>query len=132
MKITTNNIQSLQSNEIFVFGSNEQGRHGKGAALDAIQKFGAKWGVGYGLQGQSFAIPTKSNPHDSLVIDEIKVYVDKFIEFAKENKHLIFMVTEIGCGLANFKPEQIAPLFKNAIDLENVFLPERFAEALCI
>lgn len=130
MKITTNNIQSLKPNEIFVFGSNVKGIHGKGAALDAIQKFGAKWGGGYGLQGQSFAIPTKSTPYKSLSIDEIKVYVDQFVEFAKENKHLIFMVTEIGCGLANFKVEQIAPLFKNAIDLENVYLPERFVKVL--
>lgn len=129
-RVSKFNIQSLKPNEIFVFGSNELGRHGKGAALAAIQKFGAKCGVGYGLQGQSFAIPTKSNPYDSLPIGEIKIYVDQFIEFAKENKHLIFMITEIGCGLARFKVEQIAPLFTNAINLENIYLPKRFVEVI--
>ena len=121
MRITSNHITTLQPNEIFVFGSNLSGMHGGGAARLAYQKFGAIWGQGVGLQGQSYGIPTMQGG-----VDTIKPYVDEFIEFAKTHPQLKFLVTEIGCGIAGFSVEEIAPLFKQAIEVENIYLPERF------
>lgn len=114
-------ITTLQPNEIFVFGSNLSGMHGGGAARLAYQKFGAIWGQGVGLQGQSYGIPTMQGG-----VDTIKPYVDEFIEFAKTHPQLKFLVTEIGCGIAGFSVEEIAPLFEQAIEAENIYLPERF------
>lgn len=126
MRISPDNITSLSDNEVFVFGSNLAGRHGKGAAKTAL-KWGAKFGQGFGLQGKTFAIPTKhKNVYNSLTLEEIKPYVDRFITFAKANKDLKFLVTEIGCGLAGYSPKEIAPLFNEAIDIENIYLPIRF------
>jgi hypothetical protein len=115
-------INALQKDEIFVFGSNSGGFHGGGAALQAM-KWGAVWGQGNGLQGQTYAIPTM---FDS--VEEIKPYVNEFLRFAKTHPELKFLVTEIGCGIAGFTPEDIAPLFQAAIDenIENVYLPESF------
>lgn len=110
--------------EIFVFGSNLQGRHGKGAAKFALEHHGAIYGQAVGLQGSSYAIPTKSTPYFSLPIKFIKKYVEEFIAFAEKNSNLTFILTPIGCGLAGFKPEQIAPLFKDASS--NVIIPEEF------
>ena len=121
MRIASSHITTLQPNEIFVFGSNLSGMHGGGAARLAYQKFGAIWGQGVGLQGQSYAIPTMQGG-----VDTIKPYVDEFIEFAKTHPQLKFLVTEIGCGIAGFSVEEIAPLFKQAIEVENIYLPERF------
>lgn len=121
MRIASNHITTLQPNEIFVFGSNLSGMHGGGAARLAYQKFGAIWGQGVGLQGQSYGIPTMQGG-----VDTIKPYVDEFIEFAKTHPQLKFLVTEIGCGIAGFSVEEIAPLFEQAIDVENIYLPERF------
>lgn len=121
MRIASNHITTLQPNEIFVFGSNLSGMHGGGAARLAYQKFGAIWGQGVGLQGQSYGIPTMQGG-----VDTIKPYVDEFIEFAKTHPQLNFLVTEIGCGIAGFSVEEIAPLFKQAIEVENIYLPERF------
>lgn len=121
MRIASNHITTLQPNEIFVFGSNLSGMHGGGAARLAYQKFGAIWGQGVGLQGQSYGIPTMQGG-----VDTIKPYVDEFIEFAKTHPQLKFLVTEIGCGIAGFSVEEIAPLFEKAIDVENIYLPERF------
>lgn len=121
MRIASNHITTLQPNEIFVFGSNLAGMHGGGAAHLAYQKFGAIWGQGVGLQGQSYGIPTMQGG-----VDTIKPYVDEFIEFAKTHPQLKFLVTEIGCGIAGFSVEEIAPLFKQAIEVENIYLPERF------
>lgn len=100
--------------DIFVFGSNLSGIHGKGAAKMAYEHYGAIWKQGKGLQGSSYAIPTKNYILRSLPLDKIKEYVKEFIEFAKENPDLTFYVTRVGCGLAGFKDEQIAPLFKTA------------------
>ena len=122
---TPNFIKSLKSDEIFVFGSNLAGAHGGGAARIALEDFGAIWGQGVGLQGQSYAIPTMQGG-----IETIKPYVDEFIEFAKQHQELFFYVTRIGCGIAGFLDEEIAPLFKNALDLANVVLPESFVEFL--
>lgn len=118
-RTTPERITSLQPNEIFVFGSNLRGMHGGGAAYIAHQKFGAIMGQGVGLQGQSYAIPTMQGG-----VETIKPYVDDFIEFAKMNKKLIFLVTRIGCGIAGFTDEEIAPLFEKAHEVENIVLPE--------
>ena len=112
-------ITELQSNEIFVFGSNLSGMHGGGAAYIAHRKFGAIMGQGVGLQGQSYGIPTMQGG-----VETIKPYVDEFIEFAKEHQNLTFLVTRIGCGIAGFTDEEIAPLFENARNVENIVLPE--------
>ncbi len=125
MRIASNHIVTLQPNEIFVFGSNLAGQHGGGAARLAYQKFGAVWGQGVGLQGQSYGIPTMQGG-----VETIKPYVDKFIEFAKRNPQLRFLVTEIGCGIAGFRVEEIAPLFKQAMEVKNIYLPERFWKVL--
>ena len=119
-------VDHIASNHYFVFGSNEAGRHGKGAAKTAM-KFGAKYGQAYGFQGATFAIPTvNSSISKKLKIEKIKYWVDKFIVEAKENPDKIFLVTPIGCGLAGWTPKDIAPLFKECIDLENVHLPKVF------
>lgn len=125
-RTTPENITVLNENEIFVFGSNLSGRHGKGAAKTALG-WGAKWGQSKGLQGRTYGIPTKgTNVRRTLTIREIKPFVDEFIEFAKNNENLIFLVTEIGCGLAGLKPKDVAPLFKDAVNVFNVHLPNRF------
>ena len=118
---TSERITELKENEVFVFGSNLAGSHGGGAAWIAYQKFGAIWGQGVGLQGQSYGIPTMQGG-----VETIKPFVDEFIEFAKEHPELKFLVTRIGCGIAGFRDEEIAPLFKDAIDVENVILPKSF------
>lgn len=126
MRITSNYIKILGLKEIFVFGSNEAGIHGKGAAKTALT-WGAIWGQPEGLQGRTYGIPTKnSSITRTLALDEIKPYVDRFITFAKENPTLIFLVTEVGCGLAGLKPKDVAPLFKDALNVENIHLPEKF------
>ena len=99
---------------IFVFGSNEAGIDGAGAAHFALKNVGAVWGVGVGLQGNSYAIPTKDTNIRTLPLDRIKPYVDDFMAFASANRHLEFMVTRIGCGLAGYMDHHIAPLFKGA------------------
>ena len=125
-RIASDNITKLNTNEIFVFGSNLSGRHGKGAAKQALT-WGAIWGQGSGLQGRTYGIPSKNaSITRTLSVKEIKPFVDDFIKFAKDNQNLIFLVTEIGCGLANLTPKEIAPLFKEAIDIENIHLPKRF------
>jgi hypothetical protein len=125
-RIASDNITKLNPNEIFVFGSNLSGRHGKGAAKQALT-WGAIWGQGAGLQGRTYGIPSKNaSITRTLSVKEIKPFVDDFIQFAKDNQNLIFLVTEIGCGLANLTPKEIAPLFKEAIDIENIHLPKRF------
>ena len=135
-RITPSSITVLDNNQIFVFGSNLSGFHGAGAAKTAL-RWGAVMGLSDGLQGQTYAIPTKDKTITrTLTIDEIKPYVDEFILFAKNNnkfgddEDLIFLVTEIGCGLANHKPEDIAPLFRDAMTVENIYLPKRFWKVL--
>lgn len=126
MRTTPDNITKLEEDQVFVFGSNESGRHGKGAARTAM-KWGAKYGQAEGLQGKTYGIPTKDKSiRRTLRVEEIKPYVDNFIEYAKEHPELDFFVTEIGCGLAGHKPKDIAPLFKDAMGVENIRLPERF------
>lgn len=122
-RITPEWITSLRDNEVFVFGSNLQGMHAGGAARVAVDKFGAVWGQGVGMQGQSYAIPTMHGGTDA-----IAPYVDEFIKYAKEHPEKQFLVTSIGCGIAGFTEAEIAPLFKDAVSLKNVWLPEKFYE----
>ncbi|MDE6636836.1 MAG: ADP-ribosylglycohydrolase family protein [Muribaculaceae bacterium] len=125
MKFTPENITELGPDDIFVFGSNLAGNHAGGAARVARQRFGAIQGQGVGLQGQSYAIPTMQGG-----VETIKPYVDDFIEFASNCDQNTFYVTRIGCGIAGFKDEEIAPLFKDALKLYNVRLPESFVRIL--
>lgn len=118
-RTTPEYITELQPNEIFVFGSNLRGMHGGGAAYIAYRKFGAVMGQGVGMQGQSYAIPTMQGG-----VETIRPYVDEFIAFAREHPELTFLVTRIGCGIAGFRDEEIAPLFREAHEVENIVLPE--------
>jgi hypothetical protein len=125
-RVTPEHISKLKINEVFVFGSNESGRYGLGAAKTALG-WGAKWGQAEGIQGRTYGIPTKdSSVRRTLSIVEIKPYVDRFIEFAKNNPDFIFLVTEVGCGLSKYHPKDIAPLFIDAINVDNIHLPDRF------
>ena len=99
--------------------------HGGGAAYVAFRQFGAVMGCGVGLRGQSYAIPTMQGG-----VETIKPYVDDFIVFAREHPELFFYVTRIGCGIAGFRDKEIAPLFSEAVGLDNVCLPESFSQSL--
>jgi len=122
---TPERITELKPNEIFVFGSNLAGFHGGGAAHLAYRRFGAVWGQGVGLQGQSYAIPTMQGG-----VETIRPYVDEFIAFARQHPEYKFFVTQIGCGIAGFTAEEIAPLFKAALDVENIILPWTFVKSI--
>ena len=126
MKFTPDKITKLKKNQVFVFGSNEAGFHGAGAAKLAEEKFGAIMGVGYGLQGQSFAIPTKDTFIRTLPLDKIEFYIYSFLTEAMEYPDTEFLVTKIGCGLAGYSEDEIANLFKGKFIPENVTLPESF------
>ena len=125
VKYTPECINTLAPNEVFVFGSNLRGWHQGGAAKHAQRYFGAIWGQGVGLQGQSYAIPTMQGD-----VDTIKPYVDDFIAFAQEHPEMRFLVTRIGCGIAGFKDEDIAPLFIEALGQDNIVLPYSFIKVL--
>lgn len=118
-RITPENVRELSRCEIFVFGSNLAGHHHGGAARTAHQKFGAEWGVGSGATGQCYAIPTMHGG-----VDAIKPYVDEFIEYAKNHPKNRFLVTRVGCGIAGFKDEEMAALFRPAQYLPNISFPE--------
>ena len=124
-RITPRWIDSLKENEVFVFGSNLAGMHGGGAARIARLHFGAVMGKGVGLQGQSYAIPTMQGG-----VETIRPYVDDFIAYAKHHQELHFLVTPIGCGIAGFEAEDIAPLFESAKEMKNISLPESFWEVI--
>ena len=125
MNYTPENITSLGEDEIFVFGSNPHGIHAGGAARTALKHFGAIMGQGVGIQGQSYAIPTTFK-----TVEQIRPYVDEFIKLAREWDQTTFYVTRIGCGIAGFTDAQIAPLFREALHLYNVRLPESFVRIL--
>ena len=126
---TPDYIDTLLSNQIFVFGSNSLGYHTGGASGTARKKFGAVWGQPEGLQGQSYAIPVdfgKGVRKDA----EVKTAIDRFIAFAKAHHELFFFVTRIGCGIAGYHDEEMAQFFREALELNNVCLPKSFVEAL--
>ena len=123
-RITPDFIKLLEKNEIFVFGSNLEGNHAGGAARIALN-WGAEPGNGVGIQGRTYAIPTMFRN-----VKYIAEYVNDFIEYADDHPEYTFLVTEIGCGIAGFSPKEIAPLFKNALQIENIHLPKRFWESI--
>lgn len=124
-RYTPEHIKELEKGHVFVFGSNLAGAHGGGAAAAAVRYFGAVWGQGVGMQGQSYAIPTMHGG-----VDVIKPYVDEFIQYAKEHPELTFLVTRIGCGIAGFTDMEIAPLFADALYVINIYLPKSFVDIL--
>lgn len=109
---------------IFVFGSNLAGRHGAGAAKDAVRFWGAKRGVGNGAQGQAYGIPTKDQRLHTLSLSKIEKFVGEFKGYARQHPELRFLVTEVGCGLAGYTIYEMAPLFKDCP--VNCVLPESF------
>ena len=117
-------IKSLKENQIFVFGSNLAGIHGAGAAYTASRSFGAQYGVGIGFTGMCYAIPTKDRKLQTLPLETIKNFVTVFLARARNHPELEFLVTPIGCGLAGYHPQQIAPFFEGAPN--NVCLPKEF------
>lgn len=122
-QISEEHIVSLPVGHIFVFGSNRAGNHGRGAARVAAYKFGAVNGQGEGLQGRSYGIPTKDRHLNILPLHSVAIAIARFNRFALANSHLTFHVTKIGCGLAKFKPEDVAPYF---LKLPNVLYPQAF------
>lgn len=131
MKVTPEEVTYLAENEVIIFGSNYAGRHGKGLALTCKRKWGAREGKGTGLMGQCYGIATKdgrgggSLKNDVLSLEQIAIQVDRFLRFAVQHPQVEFLVTEIGCGLAHFKPSEIAPMFRGNLPV-NVSLPARF------
>ena len=123
-RVASDNITELGENEIFVFGSNIQGAHGGGAAWFAHKQFGAEWGVGEGLTGRTYALPTMEGEAS------LKAAVNHFIACAKKHPELTVLVTAVGCGIAGYTPQQVAPLFKEAAELENVYLPKVFTQII--
>ena len=123
-RITPSHISALEPGEVFVFGSNIQGMHMGGAARVAMERFGAVWGVGEGLQGQSYALPTMEG------IESLEKAVARFVEFARQHPELRFLITAVGCGIAGYTAEQVAPFFKSVIDLQNVYLPQSFWDVI--
>lgn len=124
---SSDKIDHLEGHQVFVFGSNLAGRHGAGAARDAL-RFGARWGVGDGPSGQTYAIPTKNDRLETVHIAAIRTSVDRFIEYARKHPDTEFLVTRIGCRLAGYADEDIAPLFRNSPN--NVRLPKSFIRIL--
>ncbi|KQO10470.1 hypothetical protein ASF06_09945 [Agreia sp. Leaf244] len=122
MQSSASRIGALEPGEIFVFGSNASGHHGAGAAAQAQRDFGAVWGEGHGLHGQSYAIDTMSG------LGVLEREIGVFVEFAETRPELTFLVTEIGCGIAGYTPAEVAPLFTRAP--LNVRLPESFIREL--
>lgn len=100
--------------KIFVFGSNLKGVHGRGAALAALNEHGAEWGVGEGRTGEAYAIPTKTTPYKGRTLQQIRLSVMVFLDYAQAHPELEFQVTKIGTGLAGYTDEQMAPMFQNA------------------
>lgn len=123
-RITPSRIEVLEKNEVFVFGSNIKGLHMGGAARVAYNKFGAEWGNGEGLQGQSYALPTMEG------LENTQIAVEKFTQCAKSHPELKFFVTPVGCGIAGYTSKEIGPMFREAAALDNVFLPVSFWKVL--
>lgn len=128
-RLTPESITRLEPDQIFVFGSNLSGRHGLGAAKTAMF-MGAIYGKSIGIQGQTYAIPTKDEDLKPLPLSVIKRYVDEFLEFTKIHPDKHFLVTKIGCGLAGNKVADIAPMFTEAENHGNIALPLDFWEAI--
>lgn len=117
----------LPKDRVFVFGSNIAGRHGLGAALTALRRYGAKYGIGVGYVGNSYAIPTKDKALKVLPLRDIVPYIQEFVQFTIDNPTLRFYVTPVGCGLAGYKPNVIGEHFKGAV---NCVFPSMFEQYL--
>lgn len=113
---------------IFVFGSNLAGRHGRGAALTAVQRYGAIYGKGEGIQGRSYALPTKDRAIRTLPLERIEHHVERFLEFARQSQDLKFLLTPAGTGLAGYTTAQMAPLFVHVP--HNVVVPSTWARII--
>jgi hypothetical protein len=124
-RVTPEMVSFLAPGQIFVFGSNEAGYHDGGASRLALERFGAVYGQGSGLQGLSYAIPTMDKQ-----LWEIERSVEEFIAFADAHPDMTFLVTRIGCGVAGYSEMDIAPLFARAYSLPNVYLPREFWDIL--
>lgn len=123
-RVASDRIAGLDEGEVFVFGSNIQGMHGGGAAWFASKQFGAEWGVGEGLTGRCYALPTMEGAAS------LRRAVDRFTACAREHRELTFLVTAVGCGIAGYTPQEVAPLFREAAALPNVYLPQVFWDVL--
>ena len=129
-RITPSDVERLRDNEIFVYGSDIAGSHKSSAASRAYKRFGATPGRCHGFDNQSYGIPTKDADMTALPLERIKRYVHNMIVDAQTYPEKIFLVTKIGCGSDGYVPEQIAPLFSEAIQVENVYLPDEFWKVL--
>jgi len=130
MKTTPDKITELEKHQVFVFGSNKSGAHVGGAAKLALH-WGARWGEYHGLYGQTYAIPTKGHSAiGTLPLIEIKPYANVFLYESQKDPEKEFLVTEIGCGLAGLTPQNVAPMFAKAMELDNVILPQRFIDVI--
>ena len=130
MRYTSENITHLEENEVFVFGSNKAGIHGAGAAYTARNLFGAKSGVGVGPTGSCYALPTKNEHLVTMSLPEIEDEVQDLLRHAQVNKEQTFLITKVGCGLAGYKEEDIAPMFTEFLMLDNVTLPKEFCKII--
>jgi hypothetical protein len=130
-KTITGMITRLAANEVFVFGSNLSGCHGAGAARQA-REWGAVWGNPVGLQGQTYAIPTKDKHiRHTLPLNQIRQFANEFIEYARAHPELVFLLTDVGCGLAGLRAEDTAPLFRDALEVPNIRIHHKFMAVLC-
>ena len=130
-KTITGMITRLEPNEVFVFGSNLGGRHGAGAARLA-REWGAIWGQATGHQGRTYAIPTvDASVRNTLSLDEIRPYANEFIQYARDHPQLVFLLTDVGCGLAGLRAEEVAPLFQDALTIPNIRIHHKFMAVLC-
>ena len=130
-KIITGMITQLAANEVFVFGSNLGGRHGAGAARKA-REWGAVCGNPVGHQGQTYAIPTvDASVRNTLSLAEIQPYANEFIQYARTHPELVFLLTDVGCGLAGLRAEDAAPLFQEALTVPNIRIHHKFMAVLC-
>ena len=125
-KYTPENITELGPNEIFCFGSNRAGVHGAGAAAFALRRFGAVWGA-TGLHGQSYGLNTKDRHIETLPLSEIDYEIEVYNKCTKDNLHLTFYTTKIGCGLAGLSTKEIGDLFRKYTWPDNVILPKEFS-----
>ena len=123
-RVTPEFIRELQNGQVFVFGSNGAGAHMGGAAYAAVRHFGAIMGQAEGMQGDSYAI----NSMDGLEV--LREQAERFVDYAKAHPERTFLVTPIGCGIAGYEPEEVAPLFAEAVGVENVWLPQSFWDVL--
>jgi len=123
-RVAPDNIDFLKSEQIFVFGSNKEGNHYGGAAAFAHKYFHAQWGVGEGITGKCYALPTMDG------LEELEKAVERFTEHALADPEHNYLVTAVGCGIAGYEPWDVAPMFLEAASLPNVYLPQCFWEVL--